>query len=72
MDKNQKICECCGQITPFPTEPGLWEYCYNLSLTKSWRKVRIKQSPEGLEVWPVGEKKPIFWPEKSTWRKVKE
>lgn len=37
---NTRLCTCCGQERPYPTEAGLWEYkCY---WEEKWHQCEIK------------------------------
>ena len=40
-----KICPCCGQLRPYPTRPGIWEYKQYPSMTSSeWIRCEIRIS----------------------------
>jgi hypothetical protein len=78
MEKNVSPCPCCGQLRPFPTEPGEWEYASTFTIflgDPKWHRATIKlpaqddrDGQEGLRIWENGEM--IWWPAKCTWRKV--
>lgn len=66
---NEKLCPCCGQIRPYPTEPGIWEYCEYPTTTKQyWNRVEIKKTDDGLVIIKDGEE--VWWPDMAMWRKV--
>ena len=65
-----KMCECCGQCRPFPTNPGKWEYKSTFFSDTHWQQVEILQDKEGLIMIPFGEKKPTWWPPNVEWRKI--
>ena len=81
---NMKPCPCCGQLRPYPTEPGEWEYRQYPWLP--WSKAKIVKStgkehhevPEGEllfygtgEAADVFETEPSWWPGYAEWRKLK-
>jgi hypothetical protein len=75
---NESPCTCCGQVRPYPTEPGEWEYSeliYMPSGKQFWQRVTIKKpdandrdGQDGLRVWKDGEM--IWWPHNAAWRKI--
>lgn len=75
-DINQKPCPCCGQLRPFPTEVGEWEYTPEIYFENPrWFRVTVKlpepndrDGQEGLRLWMNGEI--VWWPNNCTWRKV--
>lgn len=74
LEPNTGLCHCCGQSRPYPTAPGVWEYCEHPSIyagdPQRWVKVNIVPGEEGLLVIPVGGKEPIWWPNNAAWRKA--
>jgi len=80
-----KNCPVCGQLRPFPTKPGLWEYREYSSLPWSKAKIVLSTGNEHHEV-PAGEllfygtgettdtfeSEPGWWPERAEWRKIGE
>jgi len=74
---NMKPCPCCGQMRPYPTEPGEWEYREYSWLP--WEKCKIVRStgkehhevPEGeLLFYREGGASPAWWPDHAEWRKI--
>lgn len=67
--KNIEPCPCCGQLRPYPTEPGRWRYkTYGLG---DWYTVTVKQDDEGLTMTHDGETKPDWWPGNAEWEQIK-
>jgi hypothetical protein len=78
MTENMNPCPCCGQMRPFPTEPGRWEYGYPYLLNE-WKKCSVKIStgeehrevpPGELLFYPDGREGPCEWPEYRAWKKL--
>lgn len=83
LNSNEKLCPCCGQVRPYPTEPGAWEYLESPGLARAmhlngkicrvpgWIPVDVVKSEEGegLLCIPVGEHEPIWWPDQAMWRR---
>ena len=73
---NKKQCPCCGQLRPFPTEPGEWEYTEEIYFENPrWTTVSVRypelndrDGAEGLRLWKDGEM--IWWPSSCAWRKL--
>ena len=75
---NVCLCHCCGQLRPFPTEPGIWEFNESVTMPNSemyWVRAEVKHplpddrdGPIGLRLWVAG--KMVWWPNKAAWRKV--
>jgi hypothetical protein len=75
---NESPCTCCGQVRPYPTEPGEWEYCELIFMPADkqfWQRVTVKKpdandrdGQEGLRLWEDG--KMIWWPALAAWRKI--
>ena len=81
--KNFRPCPTCGQIRPFPTEPGKWEFHESITLEEScdmpWTpcEVKLPQKGEryfedgGLRLWVEEHDEPVWWPQRgAAWRKV--
>lgn len=70
---NVTLCSCCGQERPFPTEPGIWEFCEDPLFNHDWVRCIIERHEypeEGMTVTPIGSDEPIWWPKDAKWRKV--
>lgn len=75
--KNESQCSCCGQMRPFPTEPGEWEYSQNANWDNpTWQSVTVKlplkndrDGGDGLRLWQDGNL--VWWPCNCAWRKIK-
>lgn len=82
MEKNIKPCSCCGQLRPYPTEPGKWQFSENVAYESygykvTWTDVEVKlpliddrDGQEGLRLWQHG--KMVWWPSNCAWRKVEQ
>ncbi len=76
--KNIKKCCCCGQLRPYPTEPGEWEYSEDVYFANpTWIRVSVKlperddeEGQYGLRLWKDG--KIVWWPTNSAWRKIND
>lgn len=76
VDTNVKLCPCCSQPRPYPTEPGVWEFCQAPYMPKQiWIRVEVKlpdindrDGDEGLRLWRDDEM--LWWPGNATWRKI--
>ncbi len=72
--QNVKPCGTCGQLRPYPTEPGEWEYNELVwHESGAWNRVTVRKSPDGLslEIVPKGATQPIWWPQGgAAWRQV--
>jgi len=64
-DKNITPCTCCGQLRPYPREPGKWRYRH--SHRESWYNVTVKRDDEGLTMTYEGKTTPDWWPENTQW-----
>lgn len=69
--KNMKPCTCCGQLMPYPTEPGKWEF--KRAGEEKWIKVtiRLPKDGEGLLIYKGKSKEPMWWPDTCEWRQIK-
>jgi len=85
LSKNERLCYTCGQATPFPSEPGEWEYnehvTYPEDVGPGWRRAQIRvpapndrDGDEGLRFHPYTKgkpsKEPHWWPN-AAWRPFK-
>jgi hypothetical protein len=43
---NVRLCPCCGQERPFPTEAGLWEFKHYWEEDDKWKPCEIKVCTE--------------------------
>ena len=63
---DQIPCNCCGQLRPCPTRPGIWEFCEHVRMVdlgySQWRRCSIKMST-GKEHREVSEGELLFYPD---------
>lgn len=70
-----RMCPCCGQMRPYPTTPGIWEFTVDPALSEAlgrephWTTVEVKEHEEGLTITPMRSSEPIWWPNNAQWRK---
>ena len=75
--KDEEICPCCGEMRPYPTEPGRWRFRQHPYMWDDfgdkwpWRTVTVKPDPEGLTITEDGKKEPMNWPDNAVWRKLR-
>jgi hypothetical protein len=77
--KDVRQCSCCGELRPFPTTEGIWEYRESPTVNDTWTRVKVvksKREPGCLSIYPIPlgknpSKTPIWWPDNAQWRKVK-
>jgi hypothetical protein len=83
---DKDFCYCCGQLRPYPTKPGKWEYLENPHLSEYYKSIgkplnwiRVDVVPDkfdpdsitcNLMIIPEGQTEAIWWPNNAQWRKI--
>lgn len=74
--ENFRKCSCCGQLAPYPTSNGRWEFLEYPILAElypdlyQWRACTIEFNDEGFTITPDDVGEAIWHPEKAQWRKL--